>query len=62
MVRIIIEVWRELRELRRKQQFSVTGHKLIIHKESADYQEDIKVKKLLIDISEVRGAWIICHI
>ena len=55
MVRIIIEVWRELRELRRKQQFSVTGHKLIIHKESADYQEDIKVKKLLVDTSEVLG-------
>ncbi len=43
LVRSILGLWRDLREVRRKQGFTITSHKLTIHKEAPDQHQDLKV-------------------
>jgi hypothetical protein len=42
-MRSILGLWRDLREVRRKQGFTITSHKLTIHKEAPDQHQDLKV-------------------
>ena len=42
-------MWKDLRDLRKKQNFTITGHKLAIHKEAANLEEDKKIWKYEID-------------
>jgi hypothetical protein len=44
LVKSILLLWRELREVRRLQTFTITTHKLTIHKEAADLQQDLQVR------------------
>jgi hypothetical protein len=41
-------LWRELREVRRQQTFTITTHKLTIHKEAVDLQQDLQVLNLVL--------------
>ena len=38
-----------MRDLRKKQNFTITGHKLAIHKEAANMEEDKKIWKYELD-------------
>ena len=40
LVKLILTAWKDLRDLRKKQSFTITGHKLIIHKEQTDINKD----------------------
>ena len=40
LVKSILASWKDLRDVRKKQSFTITGHKLAIHKESANMEED----------------------
>ena len=40
LVKLILTAWKDLRDLRKKQSFTITGHKLIIHKEQTDVNKD----------------------
>ena len=40
LVKSILTAWKDLRDLRKKQSFTITGHKLIIHKEHTNIDED----------------------
>ena len=40
LVKSILASWKDLRDVRKKQSFTITGHKLAIHKESANVEED----------------------
>ena len=46
LVRSILQVWRDLRDVRKAQNYSVTSHKLLIHKENADIAQDMQVGRL----------------
>ena len=43
LVRKLLEIWKELRDVRKHQNYSVTNHKLIIHKEAVNHNQDLKV-------------------
>ena len=49
LIKSILEAWKDLRDLRKKQNFTITGHKLSIHKESTNLEEDRKSWKYEID-------------
>ena len=49
LIKSILEAWKDLRDLRKKQNFTITGHKLSIHKESTNLDEDKKSWKYEID-------------
>ena len=40
LIKSILSAWKDLRELRRKQNFTITGYKLLIHKEHPNVNED----------------------
>ena len=42
LTKSILTAWKEIRDLRKKQNFTITGHKLSIHKESTNLDEDNK--------------------
>ena len=49
LVKSILALWKDLRDLRKKQNFTITGHKLAIHKEAANMEEDKKIWKYELD-------------
>ena len=49
LIKSILSAWKDLRELRKKQNFTITGHKLSIHKEQTNVEEDEKAWKYEID-------------
>ena len=49
LIKSILSAWKDLRELRKKQNFTITGHKLSIHKEQTNIEEDEKAWKYEID-------------
>ena len=42
LVKSILGAWKDLRDVRKKQNFTITGHKLAIHKETPNLEEDQK--------------------
>ena len=44
LVKSIVYVWKDLRDVRKNQNYSVTSHKLIIHKENSDPHKDAQVR------------------
>ena len=49
LIKSILSAWKDLRELRKKQNFTITGHKLSIHREHTNIEEDDKSWKYEID-------------
>lgn len=45
LVKSILASWKDLRDLRKKQNYTITGHKVTIHKEVVDVEEDRRVWK-----------------
>ena len=57
LVKSILALWKDLRDLRKKQNFTITGHKLAIHKEAANMEED-KVANM---VADMKGrCWWLC--
>ena len=40
LIKSILSAWKDLRDLRKKQNFTITGYKLSIHKENTNMEED----------------------
>ena len=40
LIKSILSAWKDLRDLRKKQNFTITGYKLLIHKEHTNVNED----------------------